>query len=309
MEGIGPAPGSSAGMGDFETRNPSDPALPGDESTADRPQQVTFPLAVRGYDRLAVDEFVQSLQARIAELETGQTPEGAVQKALDQVGVETAGILQRAHAAADELAARSGAEGNQRVQRAQSEADQIRREADDYSEQIVADTRVLWEERMRLIEDLRQLADQVLSTADDAFERLQMPEPLGDRSADSEPTTAEALAIAPGAEPVDEFDEPQSLDDTTAWSVGEVEAEPAEGETTAYETGAFGDESLDAETAPYRIGAVDDEPATEDGTPAVEEETDHTVELEALPGGGANEPVEDDVLQPEPERGWDRERD
>ena len=44
---------------------------------------------------------------------------------------------------------------------------------------MISDTRTLWEERQRLIEDIRQLADEVLGTADDAMERLKLPEQLG----------------------------------------------------------------------------------------------------------------------------------
>lgn len=285
----------------------------------DDSENSVFPIAIRGYDRAAVDDFVHNVRIEIAELEANQTREGAVQKALDEVGFETASILQRAHEAANELTARSRAEADERIQRAQNEADQIRREADEYSAQIVVDTRALWDERLRLIDDIRQLADQVLNTADDAIERLQMPEPLVLDDADPEPTTAEAAAGGPvgvAAEP-EGGQSPGAMetdDDTAAWSVGEVEAEqpgaltgayePTE-ETERYDTGAFADHSIDDETAPHRIGAVEDERPLQDGAlePDPEEESDHTVELEALPGGAG----EGD--EAERERSWDRERD
>jgi len=267
-----------------------------------------FPIAIRGYDRAAVDDFVHNVRMEIAELEANQTREGAVQRALDAVGVETASILQRAHEAADELTRNSRIEADDLVQRAQSEADQIRREADEYSEQIVVDTRALWEERLRLIDDIRQLADQVLGTADEALERLTIPEPLVGVDSDPEPTTAQTPATGPVSLPDNESlpdDEPLP-DDTAAWGVGEVEAEPSHtGAYEPYEAGAFGDESLDAETAPYRIGAVEYQPPAEEGSPDSEEEPAHTVELEALPGGA----VEDGEGQLEHERSWDRERD
>ena len=40
------------------------------------------------------------------------------------------------------------------------------------------DTQLLWEERQRLIEDIRQLADDVLATAENAHERVSMPQML-----------------------------------------------------------------------------------------------------------------------------------
>ena len=147
-------------------------------SAADRLTDRTFPVVVRGYDRRAVDEFVQEALELVAELEGRQSREAVVQRALDEVGEETAGILQRAHETADEISARSRAQAEGRIQRAEREAEIVRRQADEYSEQVVVDTKLLWEERQQLIEDIRRLADEVLATADDAAERVQIPEPL-----------------------------------------------------------------------------------------------------------------------------------
>ena len=134
-----------------------------------------FPLAVRGYDRGAVDAFVQEVLEVVSELERRQTRETVVQSALDEIGEETAGILQRAHETADEIAARSRAQAEGRIQRAEREADMLRQQADAYSEQLIVDTRILWEERQRLLQDIRQLADEVLATAEDASERVTQP--------------------------------------------------------------------------------------------------------------------------------------
>lgn len=139
-----------------------------------------FPLAVRGYDRGAVDAFVQEVTGIVADLESRQTRESVVQRALEEVGEQTAAILQRAHETADEIAARSRAQAEGRLQRAEREAEMMREQADAYSEQIVVDTRLLWEERQRLIQDIRQLADEVLATAEDAAERVALPEQIAD---------------------------------------------------------------------------------------------------------------------------------
>jgi DivIVA domain-containing protein len=147
-------------------------------SAVDRLRERSFPVAVRGYDRRSVDDFVQEVVELVSELEGRQSREAVVQRALDEVGVETAGILQRAHETADEIAARSRAQAEGRIQRAEREADIVRRQADEYSEQVIVDTKLLWEERQHLIEDIRRLADEVLATADDAVERVQMPAPL-----------------------------------------------------------------------------------------------------------------------------------
>jgi cell division initiation protein len=155
-------------------------------SRADEIANRTFPVAMRGYDRAAVDAFLQEVVQIITELEGRQSQESVVQRALAEVGEETAGILQRAHETAEEIAARSRAQAEGRIQRAEREAELLRQEADAYSEKIVYDTRVLWEERQRLIEDIRQLADDVLNTADDASERVSMPQMLNEE----EPATA-----------------------------------------------------------------------------------------------------------------------
>jgi DivIVA domain-containing protein len=170
-------------------------------SAADDIRDRTFPLVMRGYDRAAVDAFVDEVVAIVTSLEAGQTDDSAVQRKLEEVGEETAGILQRAHETADEIAARSRAQADGRMQRAEREAQLIRQQADAYSEQIVLDTRLLWEERQRLIEDLRQLADDTLTTAEDALDRLSLPEMLSDGpdTESQDPETGEVeLDVLPG---------------------------------------------------------------------------------------------------------------
>ncbi|HEY7453974.1 MAG TPA: DivIVA domain-containing protein [Thermoleophilaceae bacterium] len=142
-----------------------------------------FPVVMRGYDRAAVDAFVEDVAQLVSQLEGRQSHESVVQRALEEVGEETAGILQRAHEAADEIAARSRAQAEGRIQRAEREAELLRRDADAYSEKIVVDTKLLWEERQRLIEDIRQLADDVLSTAESAGARVAMPQMLAEEAA------------------------------------------------------------------------------------------------------------------------------
>ena len=242
-------------MADPHTDDTSTQRFARSASASERLREATFPLVMRGYDRHAVDEFVAELLGLVQDLESRQTREGVVQKALDELGEETAGILQRAHETADDISARSRAQADARLQRAEREAEILRRDADEYAEQVIVDTRLLWEERQRLIEDIRQLADDVLGTADDAMERLKLPEQLG---------SAEA---APADDP-----------ETVALTGAEDEAvEPVEG-PVADEPG-YGDEG--EPTQAFRLGAVEDPPEE----PELRDESGHTVELEALPGG------------------------
>jgi DivIVA domain-containing protein len=153
-------------------------------SRADEIGERSFPIVMRGYDRAAVDAFVHEMRELVAELESRQSQETVVQRALAEVGEETSSILQRAHETADEIAARSRAQAEGRIQRAEREADLVRQQADAYTEKIVVDTRLLWEERQRLIEDIRQLADDILGTADEALERVTMPQMLTEQEGD-----------------------------------------------------------------------------------------------------------------------------
>ena len=153
-------------------------------SAADQIAERSFPVVMRGYDRAAVDAFVQEVVQLVQELESRQSQESVVQRALAEVGEETTSILQRAHETADEIAARSRAQAEGRIQRAERAAELVRRQADAYSEKIVVDTRLLWDERQRLIDDIRQLADDVLGTAEDALERVSKPQMLSDEPED-----------------------------------------------------------------------------------------------------------------------------
>ena len=62
-----------------------------------------FPVALRGYDRGAVDRYVEHVNRLLAELEISSSPESAVRHALDEVSEETRDILQHAHNTAEEI--------------------------------------------------------------------------------------------------------------------------------------------------------------------------------------------------------------
>jgi DivIVA domain-containing protein len=257
-------------------------------------QNVSFPLAVRGYDRRAVDEFLEELRNLVADLEAHQTREGVVQKALDELGEETAGILQRAHETADEIAARSRAQADGRLQRAEREAEIVKREADEYVEQVVADTRLLWDERQRLIEDVRHLADEVLATADDAIERLKLPEPLAAAEQEEEPTSASNVTPIPHPLSIARDPEHDRRSDPSV----PYDLETPEDETEAEGTAAWGaeDDQDDSDaTALWRGTAEDQEepgtPARWRGAPAGEaEDPEITARWRGAPAGEAEDP-------------------
>jgi DivIVA domain-containing protein len=248
-------------------------------NSADRIREHSFPLAVRGYDRQAVDDFVEQVADLVADLEGRQTRESVVQRALDQVGEETAGILQRAHQAADELATRSRAQAEGRIQRADREAELLRRQADEYAEKVIVDTQLLWDERQRLLDDLRQLADDVLATADDAAERVSLPEQLG----------------PPEAEPVPLTDQPTSEVelDVLPGGAGLEDPDPALQEEAIHEQ-AFGEPGALEEPAPLDETAHSDEAAAA-GEPPPEQETVEQQALEDRSYEGEPEPLPEEV--------------
>lgn len=156
------------------------------ESLVPRVQNPNFPVVLRGYDREAVDSFLRKLAGEIAELETTRSSEAVIKSALEEVGEQTSAILQQAHSSADELTRGSRAKADDRLRRAEREATIIIREAEKRARELDADADRIWQERMRLIEDLRRLAEETLAVADDALERFE--------SSAGEEATAEVAA-------------------------------------------------------------------------------------------------------------------
>jgi DivIVA domain-containing protein len=157
-------------------RQPPRRRQPAARRAAERARAPEFPVVLRGYDRAAVDAYVEEVLQLLAELEGRQLPETVVQRALDDIGEETSEILKRAHAAAEEIGARARSQADGRIQRAEREAELLRRDAEEQAGRLEADTRALWQERRRLIDDLRQLADDVLAVSDDALDRMEPPD-------------------------------------------------------------------------------------------------------------------------------------
>jgi cell division septum initiation protein DivIVA len=244
-------------MANSHTSDPSPQRFRRGTPASELLREASFPLAVRGYDRRAVDEFVEELRTVVADLEAHQTREGVVQKALDELGEETAGILQRAHETADEIAARSRAQADGRLQRAEREAEIVKRDADEYAEQVVVDTRILWDERQRLIEDIRHLADVVLGTADDAMERLKLPTQLAEAE-EAEEQAGDRANVTPIPHPLsiarDPEPDPQS-DPSIPYDLESPEEDPDA--TVAWAAPARDERDPDA-MAPWAVSSPED---------------------------------------------------
>lgn len=158
-------------------------------SAADGIRTKEFPPAMRGYDRAAVDSWRDEVAALVERLEEQAPRDAAVKRALEEVGQETSAILQRAHEAADDITSRSRSQAEGRLQRAERESEITVSEAEARVRELDADYKASWDERQRLLEEMRQLADDVLGVADDASERISPP-------VDREPPEAEEADVS-----------------------------------------------------------------------------------------------------------------
>lgn len=131
-----------------------------------------FPVALRGYDRLAVDAYVKQTSQMVAELQATRSPEAAVRRALERVGEQISGILQRAHETAEEIAAQSRREGAERIEQARTEAAEVVATAHQRVRDLDADTDRIWVERHRIVDDARDLARQLAELAESATARF-----------------------------------------------------------------------------------------------------------------------------------------
>jgi DivIVA domain-containing protein len=156
---------------------------------------VEFPTALRGYDRLAVDAYVQRTSQLVAELQATRSPDAAIRRALERVGEEVSGILQRAHEAAGQITFQSRSEAEDRLETARQEAAQIVAAAEERVRELDAETDRIWAERHRIVEDTRELARDLLSITDGAAERFPAEavplEPEGDVTAPAGPVARE----------------------------------------------------------------------------------------------------------------------
>ena len=163
--------------------------------------EVDFPIVLRGYDRVAVNAYIKKTSQLVAELQAMRSPEAAIRRALERVGEEISGVLQRAHETAGEVTAQSRREAEERVVRAHQEAAQITAAAQARREELDMDTDRIWAERQRIVGDARDLARQLIALADEAAERFPPAESEAAATAPLAPFDVEAAANpdTPGA--------------------------------------------------------------------------------------------------------------
>ena len=175
----------------------------GPTSVLDELRDTEFPLARRGYEREAVHAYIDRVADLVEDLVATRSPQFAVQRALKDLGEETAGILSQAQDTARQMTERTETEARERLERADREATRRRAEAAEQVRRLDDDADRIWEERQRLIRDTRSLAEALLKLADDADERFpqQGDEPTGqatdDREVVEEPAEDSAGVVGP----------------------------------------------------------------------------------------------------------------
>jgi DivIVA domain-containing protein len=97
-------------------------------------RDVSFPHAMRGYDRAAVDAYVKRVNNLIAELEMSRSPRAAVRHALDRATEEVSGILQRAQEAAEEITYSARKQAEESSTRTSAQAAKLLVDASDAAE-------------------------------------------------------------------------------------------------------------------------------------------------------------------------------
>lgn len=149
-------------------------------------RNVDFPAGVRGYQRSAVDRYVERVNRLITELEMYSSPEAAVRHALDEVGEETREILQRAHQSAEEITVRSRARADERLEQGEREArdalvaaeqqaremrEAAQREAQASREAAQHDAQATREAAQRHAQEVREVAERETRSLREAAER------------------------------------------------------------------------------------------------------------------------------------------
>ena len=158
-----------------------------------------FPVVLRGYDRIAVNAYVKKTSQLVAELGAMRSPDAAVRRALERVGEEISGILQRSHETAEQITTQSRREAEDRLVVARREAAQIAAAGEQRVRDLDADADRIWAERLRIVEDARELAGRLIALAESATQRFPPAEP----EVTAAPEAAEPEAAEPevGIEP------------------------------------------------------------------------------------------------------------
>jgi DivIVA domain-containing protein len=119
---------------------------------------VSFPVAVRGYDRRAVEAYVKRVNRVIAELKVRSSPPAAVRHALEEAEAKVQGLLQAAHEAAEQITASAQQEAEENTSHAKAEAATLLVDTSAEADRMKA-------ESAELVANAKREAENIVSTA------------------------------------------------------------------------------------------------------------------------------------------------
>ena len=172
---------------------------------------VSFPIAVRGYERGAVDAYVRRVNRAIAELKISASPTAAVRHALDQAGGKVDDLLRSAQEAAEQITTSARAEAEENADRIKAEAvtfvvdtnaeaDRLKAEADEHAATTKADAQATLAEAKAAAGEIlgaaKAEAQDTLarSQAESEARRLRLEEELASRQEAAETRLQEIRA-------------------------------------------------------------------------------------------------------------------
>ncbi|MGO9892016.1 MAG: DivIVA domain-containing protein [Solirubrobacteraceae bacterium] len=173
------------------------------------PSRRRFQTVLHGYDRDAVDDYIDGLEHEIGQMAAklsaqrsapAPAPAPSVEDEIARVGQETSAILRVAHEQAAEITRRARAEAERCVADAASNAVAMTDDAKRKLRQLDSETDAVWTERIRLIEDVRNVATSLFSLAEDACDRFPEEGDRGGATASASATQA-APQATPAAQP------------------------------------------------------------------------------------------------------------
>jgi len=150
---------------------------------------IGFPVGVWGYDRPAVDAYLEDVQRLVDDLRANEVPSDAVRRALDAVGEETSAILRGAYDAADEIALRSQEEADRRAVESELSAEEIRAAAEAQMSELDQDIDRVWAERQRLLDDVERTSRLLMKVSEAASRRFPAEQEPGEAPGASPPST------------------------------------------------------------------------------------------------------------------------
>jgi cell division septum initiation protein DivIVA len=136
------------------------------------PGEPRFPISRHGYDRAAVDEQLGELERELSELRTQRSLATPVAAELDRIGEQTSAVLRVAHEQAQQTTFRARAQAERLIADAEANAAAITEEASRQLRRLDGDTDAVWQERARLIQDVREVANALVTLAQSAADRF-----------------------------------------------------------------------------------------------------------------------------------------